>query len=126
MNWHEKLLALLLLPKARNHIVLINKELESKPYDELLNNTYNHPIKKQSLESIVKAYFWASRLLEKGSCLPRSIALFQHLRAVGYEVEHKFGVNKNDSKLAAHAWVEYNGNPLNESAKKKKKFTVMD
>lgn len=45
MNWHEKLLALLLLPKARNHIVLINKELESKPYDELLNNTYNHPIK---------------------------------------------------------------------------------
>ncbi|MCB1604485.1 MAG: lasso peptide biosynthesis B2 protein [Xanthomonadales bacterium] len=126
MNRREKFQALLILPKARNHIVLINKQLQSKPYDELLNDTYNQPIKKQSMETIVKAYLWGSRLLKKGNCLPRSIALFQHLKAAGFDVEHKFGVNKSSSKFAAHAWVEYNGSPLNESATLRKKFTVMD
>ena len=67
-----------------------------------------------------------SRLIYDCQCLPRSIALYQQLKSQGYAVEHKFGVAKESGKLAAHAWVEYQHKPLNESIELKNRFKVLD
>jgi len=76
--------------------------------------------------TIVKSYFWAARTIKECRCLPRSIALYQYLKSAGFDVEHKFGVNKQDKKLAAHAWVECQHEPLNEPSDLKLKFRVLD
>lgn len=117
---------LYLLPRARKHLLLVMQKLKVQSYVELINEPFDAVHSKQSVQNIVKSYFWAARLIKDCHCLPRSIALYQSLKAVGLEVEHKFGVNKLNEKLAAHAWVEYQHQPLNESEDLKSKFKVLE
>lgn len=125
MNWREKISALLNLPIAYRHIKSVKKQLDQHSYESLLANECPYTIQNLSMPVIIKSYFWASRILGKGLCLPRSISLYQSLTAAGYDVNHKFGVNKNNGKLTAHAWVEYKATPLNESEDLYVRFKVM-
>jgi len=122
MNLVDTVSALLLVPKSRKHILDISKSLKSKSYTELIKQTSGISSTDHNIDVIVKSYFWASRLIAKNNCLPRSIALHQCLIKRGYEVEHKFGVNKQNNMLSAHSWVEYNNLPLNESKDLKLRF----
>jgi hypothetical protein len=47
-------------------------------------------------------------------CLARSIALARVLGRRGVACDIRIGVRTNDGQLEAHAWVEHNGQPLNE------------
>jgi len=49
------------------------------------------------------------------SCLPTSMALWALLRRRGVETEIRIGVRLDPDGLAAHAWVERDGSPLNDS-----------
>lgn len=50
-------------------------------------------------------------------CLARSLALWQLLRHRGTSTEIRLGVSKlADGSLAAHAWLEFEGLPLNDNA----------
>jgi len=118
--------ALLLLPASRKHLCLIMLQLKHQSYDEIINQSHENKHSNLEINTVVKAYFWASRTIKKCHCLPRSIALYQKLKALGYPVEHKFGVSKHDQSLAAHAWVEYQNKPLNESPDLKLKFKVLE
>lgn len=51
----------------------------------------------------------------KATCLPQSFALWWHLRELGIDSELRIGVKKNDGRLDAHAWVEWQGRILNDS-----------
>lgn len=127
MKLFDTLQALRLILKTHKHLRCVESQLESINYEKILNQGPVIEIStKASIKAIVKSYFWASRLIKDGHCLPRSIALYQGLKSLGYDVEHKFGVNKKDNKLAAHAWVEYQGKPLNEPIDLKKRFTVLE
>ncbi len=118
--------AFLLVTSAREHIKNIQLQLEYVPYDQLVNQDHKLVTKKQSAIAIAKAYFWASRTLKKGNCLPRSIAMSQYLKASGYEVNHRIGVNKSQGCFSAHSWVEYKNNPLNEHVDLHKRFTILE
>lgn len=48
------------------------------------------------------------------TCLPRSIALRRLLRARGIPARLEIGVRKESGSLAAHAWVEVDGDPVGE------------
>ena len=126
MRLFEKVKALLLLPTSRRHLCQIMQQLEHHSYDELINHNCGAKNSPVEINTVVKAYFWASRTIKKCHCLPRSIALYQKLNSLGYAVEHKFGVNTQDQSLAAHAWVEYQNKPLNESPDLKLKFKVLE
>ena len=115
-----------MIPKTRVHLFKIMNQLQSESYDVLITQSTNSVKKNCSIDAIVKSYFWASRTINNCTCLPRSIALYQKLKASGFLVNHKFGVNKQDKSLAAHAWVEYQGKPLNESKDIKQRFDVMN
>ena len=55
--------------------------------------------------------------LYKASCLRRSLLLWWFLRREGIQSEICFGVRMFNRTLEAHAWVEYRGIVVNDSAK---------
>jgi len=117
---------LTILPPAIRHLLLIKRQLKNTAYQNLIQQKYSGNNTEQSIDNIVKSYFWACRLINKCQCLPRSIALYQNLNAAGYTVKHKFGVNKQQAELKAHAWVEYKNKALNEADDLLTKFKVLD
>lgn len=100
-------------------------QLKDFGYEKVLSQNYGVQQSSHSINDIVKSYFWASRLISKNLCLPRSIGLYQCLKKNGYEVEHKFGVNTSNNQFTAHAWVEHLGQPLNEHRNLYLRFKVL-
>ena len=49
------------------------------------------------------------------TCLVRSLALLGLLRRSGIAAELRIGVGATQPRLAAHAWVEVNGVPVNDA-----------
>jgi len=56
-------------------------------------------------------------------CLERSLVLYDRLRREGAAVELRIGVQA--TPFAAHAWVTYAGEPVNDSAEHVSHFVVM-
>jgi len=56
-------------------------------------------------------------------CLERSLVLYDRLRREGAAVELRIGVQA--TPFAAHAWVTYRGEPVNDSAEHVSHFVVM-
>ena len=56
-------------------------------------------------------------------CLERSLVLYDRLRREGATVELRIGVQA--TPFAAHAWVTYGGEPVNDSAEHVSHFVVM-
>ena len=57
----------------------------------------------------------AARLVRiPGDCLTRSLLLGWLLRRRGVASQLRMGVKLNEGSLAAHAWVEYAGIPIND------------
>ena len=54
--------------------------------------------------------------LFRPTCLPRSLVLWWLLRRQGLAGELRIGVKPEASRLEAHAWVEFQGAVLNDSA----------
>lgn len=50
-----------------------------------------------------------------GNCLSRSLTLWWLLRRQGIESDLRIGVRSVAGCFGAHAWVEYQGSPVNES-----------
>jgi hypothetical protein len=50
----------------------------------------------------------------RGTCLSRSFTLLQLLQREGINADLRLGVRK-EATLEAHAWVEYEGRPLNDT-----------
>lgn len=50
------------------------------------------------------------------TCLTRSIVLSRLLRRRGLAAEIRIGVRRGDGPFAAHAWVEVDGEPVNDGA----------
>jgi hypothetical protein len=51
----------------------------------------------------------------RAKCLPQSLTLWWLLRRRGIESQIRFGARKNALQMEAHAWVEFEGVPLNDS-----------
>ncbi|HSH16539.1 MAG TPA: lasso peptide biosynthesis B2 protein, partial [Verrucomicrobiae bacterium] len=59
-------------------------------------------------------------------CLPRALALTKMLAARGIAVDLKLGVRREDGDFAGHAWVEWNGEAVNESAPVTASYAPLD
>ena len=58
----------------------------------------------------------AAQVLPEGNCLTRSVYLQWLLRRRGIASDLRLGVQLQGGELLAHAWVEYAGMPINDSA----------
>jgi hypothetical protein len=60
--------------------------------------------------------------LFRPTCLPQSLVLWWLLRRQGLAGELHIGVRPEASRLEAHAWVEFQGQPLNDGADVGRRF----
>ena len=61
-----------------------------------------------------------------GMCLARSLTLWTLLRRRGIETELRVGYRKRDEKIEGHAWLEYDGAPINDDNDVTRTYTVAD
>ena len=64
--------------------------------------------------------------LYRTNCLKKSLAAWWLLARRGIESELKIGVNKDEGKFNAHAWVEYRGNVLVDTADVGERFSSFE
>jgi hypothetical protein len=60
------------------------------------------------------------------SCLAKSLALWWLLRRQGIAADLRIGIQKENEKFAAHAWVERNGAALNEPEEHHRHYAAFD
>lgn len=62
----------------------------------------------------------------RGNCLSQSLTLWWLLQQQGLAGELRIGVRQQDGMLQAHAWIEYGGQPLNDSLDVHTRYAVFD
>lgn len=82
-------------------------------------------IQDEELAAAVYTIAAASALITYSGarCLERSLVLFYQLKRAGAPVALRVGANARP--FAAHAWVEYKGQPINEHRDAIKDFSVL-
>ncbi|MCL1472309.1 lasso peptide biosynthesis B2 protein [Argonema antarcticum] len=80
------------------------------------------PIKKDIYVITRMVSLASNRGLYRPNCLQKSLVLWWLLRCQGIESDLRIGVRKQDGSLEAHAWVEYEGDVLNDSSDVKERF----
>jgi hypothetical protein len=60
----------------------------------------------------------------RGNCLSQSLTLWWLLQCQGIESELRIGVRGAGDQFQAHAWIEYQGTPLNEIQDVQSRFTT--
>ena len=85
----------------------------NQPAEELQGNL---PSQEQaSIHQARTILAWAARRhLYEMTCLRRSLALQWLLRRRGIQTELRIGVKRVGEQVSAHAWLEHNGDPINE------------
>ncbi len=78
------------------------------------------PSDSESPENVIRTARQATRIVRRnvgleGTCLVRSLTLWAVLIRRGVGVDLRVGFRRNDNQLEGHAWVEYQGVPLNEA-----------
>jgi len=68
----------------------------------------------------------ARRGLWRATCLPRALTLWRLLRHQGLRAELRIGVRKEAGLLDAHAWVEYDGLPLDDASDVAERYAAFD
>jgi Transglutaminase-like superfamily len=68
----------------------------------------------------------ANRVLGPANCLTRSLLLRWLLRRFGTASDMRIGVCFEEGALAAHAWVEIDGMPLNDTPEAVARFAAFD
>jgi hypothetical protein len=59
-----------------------------------------------------------------GTCLSRSFALWAILRRRGVETQLQIGYRKRADAFEGHAWLEYEGHPINEQPTEVATYTL--
>jgi hypothetical protein len=62
--------------------------------------------------------------VHEGNCLSRSLVLWSLLRRQGIESDLRIGTRTAGGRFEAHAWVEYDGHPLNEDQDVYERYAV--
>jgi hypothetical protein len=62
----------------------------------------------------------------RGNCLSRSLVLWGMLRRRGIDSDLRIGVRTDAARFQAHAWVEYQGQPLNASEQIHQQYAAFD
>ena len=80
--------------------------------------------KAQSVARMVSVA--ANHGLYRTNCLKKSLVTWWLLARRGIKTELKIGVNKDEGEFSAHAWVEYQGNVLVDTADVGERFSAFE
>jgi hypothetical protein len=68
----------------------------------------------------------AGRRVLHATCLQRSIVLWWLLRRDGIETQIKLGARKEQCRFQAHAWVEYEGEVINDRPEIREEYAIFE
>lgn len=115
--------ALLLLPLTAFCIKLIGFQRLYTAMAEWSRRKSNLELGQTKVYTIARSVCLASyRGFYRPNCLQKSLVLWWLLRHQGIESDLRIGVRKQDGRLEAHAWVEYQGYVLNDSSDVARRF----
>jgi hypothetical protein len=115
-------------------LLKIDWELKRRPYLEVAQGGRQKAGKsgqggadrKREIARVVKMVGVAARNhVRPMTCLRQSLALQRLLWERGVEAELKFGVRKMEGELQAHAWLEWEGEPVGDMALTAGEFAVL-
>ncbi len=100
-----------------SNVVRVKKLLQQKTdLFEIVQTNEPNPRAQQNrsfkrLERIMRGIHWTLILIGPriDACVPRSLAVYNALKAEGHDVVFVSGVRRNNGKLEGHAWVELGG-----------------
>ena len=133
LSWSERWLfvqALLLLPLTALALQLFGfRRLQSA-----LASLAPSEESQEQVDTLVQQAYVITKLVKvaarigpyHANCLQQSLVLWWLLRRQGIETDIRIGVRKETSPFEAHAWVEYLGLVLNDSADVYQRFAVFD
>lgn len=84
------------------------------------------PVEPAEVEALVRridGILIAGRPAVRAGCMVRGLTLYRFLRRAGAEVSLRFGVGKIRGEFAAHCWIVYRGEPLEEPQDPRQLFT---
>ena len=90
----------------------------------LLRATNTSPLSPAEIGAAAQAAVAALRPLGI-SCMPQAAVLRSLLRAAGFDGQIRFGAHRTAGGLEAHAWVEVDGEPVNELPDIAQRFPVL-
>ena len=86
------------------------------------NKSYNY----SKLENTLKVIYTAqNNTIFNTTCLEKSLFLYALLSILGIESKIVIGVNKNIQEFNAHAWVEYDGQIINDQLSKISDYKIL-
>jgi hypothetical protein len=121
LPWDEKSLAV----EALLRLVVVRVTLLISQPDLRPTVRPDAPSKVASPADIALAIDRAAKLLPGSSCLPKAIAGIAMLARHGYASRLRIGLKNDAGHLAAHAWVEYEGNVLLGGAVSHREFHAL-
>lgn len=130
LDWPSRRLVLgsaLLLPLFWARVKLLGR-CELGPCDAEGGQTSEstNPVSLESLKYIGHLVNrTAHHVLPPNNCLTRSVYMQWLLRRRGIAAVLRLGVQLEDGQLLAHAWVDYAGTPLNDSADVAERYRPM-
>lgn len=104
-------------------LLIIDIALRTQPFQRVQDWSESYPrmrvISKEQAEAVIRRTSdfvdrAARRHLYPMTCLRRSLALYWLLSRQGVIPDLRFGVRRDQSELHAHAWLEYEGQPIGE------------
>jgi hypothetical protein len=84
------------------------------------------PVEPAEVEALVRRIdeiLVAGRPAVRTGCMVRGLTLYRFLRRAGAEVSLRFGVGTIRGEFAAHCWIVYRGEPLEEPRDPRPLFT---
>ncbi|HKX31396.1 MAG TPA: lasso peptide biosynthesis B2 protein [Blastocatellia bacterium] len=88
-----------------------------------LSESENHRCIRRDLGALQ----WATdRCPLEARCLARSLTLWWMLRCAGIEGVLRIGIRHEEGKFESHAWIEFQGRPLNDRLDVRDRFVVLE
>ena len=133
LSWSERWLfvqALLLLPLTALALQLFGFRRLQSAFASCAPSQES----QEKVDTLVQQAYVITKLVKAAArigpyhanCLQQSLVLWWLLRRQGIETDIRIGVRKETSPFEAHAWVEYLGLVLNDSADVYQRFAVFD
>jgi hypothetical protein len=121
-----------LLPRAFLTVLLVRLSLRRSGYQRTCQRfagterTPRPDAEARVAASVRMVDLVTARLPVDTACLPRSVALWSLLRRQGVASQIVIGVRPGGAPLDAHAWVERNGQPINETPERVATFARLE
>ena len=127
---HVFLLAVMLTPLVKLGLHALGWQRLMRLLERSGSSRAQHPPAPQTHDYVRRTAYIvnaaASRRLVRGTCLQRSIVLWWLLQCDGIETRLMLGSRKEQGRFQAHAWVEHEGEIINDRSEIREEFAAFE